>query len=165
MQSYLKYEEHYECRAKAAPLKINDYCFILQPITDHQETKLPFREIRCLGPFSVEKVLPNENFIVRKLTSNKTQTFYRIRFCKYEPNTPLSEVRPERNVQPDDEIVIPLDDLYVITWETDFGELTDLSSAETPLRTITDTQEILLLLHIVRIKFSPMRTYGPPDHV
>ena len=27
-----------------------------------------------------------------------------------------------RNLQPDDEIVIPQDDLYVITWETNFGD-------------------------------------------
>ena len=29
---------------------------------------------------------------------------------------------PEQRLQPDDEIVIPQDDLYIITWETDFGE-------------------------------------------
>ena len=122
MQSYLKYKEYYDRKAKAAPLKQNDYCFILQPIADHQGSRIPFRQYRWIGPYVVEKNLPNENYIVRKLNSNKTQILHRIRLRKYEPNTVLQDVRPEGNLQPDDEIVIPQDDLYVITWETNFGE-------------------------------------------
>ena len=129
MQSYLKYKEYYDRKAKAAPLKQNDYCFILQPIADHQGSKIPFREYRWTGPYIVEKVLPNDNYIVRKLNSNKTQILHRIRLRKYEPNTDLRDIRPEGNLQQDDEIVIPQDDLYVITWETNFGEFPN--SAET----------------------------------
>ena len=122
MQSYLKYKEYYDRKAKAALLKQNDYCFILQPIADHQGSKIPFWEYRWTGPYIVEKVLPNENYIVRKLNSNKTQILHRIRLRKYEPNTVLQDIRPEGNLQPDDGIVIPQDDLYVITWETEFGD-------------------------------------------
>ena len=122
MQSYLKYKEYYDRKAKAAPLKQNDYCFILQPIADHQGSKILFRENRWTGPYIVGKVLPNENYIVRKLNSNKTQLLHRIRLRKYEPNTVLQDIRPEGNLHPDDEIIIPQDDLYVITWETNFGE-------------------------------------------
>ena len=82
MQSYLKDKEYYDRKAKAAPLKQNDYCFILQPIADHQGLKIPFREYRWTGPYLVEKVLPNENYIVRKLNSNKTQILHRIRLRK-----------------------------------------------------------------------------------
>ena len=120
MQSYLKYKEYYDRKAKAAPLKQNDYCFILQPIADHQGSKIPFREYRWTGPYIVEKVLPKENYIVRKLNSNKTQILHRIRLRKYEPNTVLQDIRQEGNLQPDDGIVIPQDDLYVITWETEY---------------------------------------------
>ena len=67
--------------------------------------------------------MPNENYIVRILNSNKTQILHRIRLRKYEPNVPLRDERPEGNLQPDAEIVIPQDDLYVITWETYFGDL------------------------------------------
>ena len=121
MQSYLKYKEYYDRNAKAAPLKHNDYCFLLQPIADHQGSKIPFREFRWIGPYTFEKILPNDNYIIRKLDSNKTQILHRIRLRKCEPNTDLQDVRPEGNVQPNDEIVIPQDDLYVITWETKFG--------------------------------------------
>ena len=123
MQSYLKYKEFYDRKAKASPLKQNDYCFILQPIADHQGSKIPFREFRWIGPYVIEQVLPNENYIVHKLNSNKTQILHRIRLRKYEPNVPLRDERPEGNLQPDEEIVIPQDDLYVITWETNFGDL------------------------------------------
>ena len=83
----------------------------------------------------MEKVLPNENYIVRKLNSNKTQILHRNRLRKYEPNTVLQDIRPEGNSQADDEIIIPHDDLYVITWETNFGEFPDSAEKTTiPMR-------------------------------
>ena len=123
MQSYLKYKEYYDRKAKASLLMQNDYCFILQPRADHQGSKIPFRKFRWIGPYVIEQVLPNENYIVRKLNSNKTQILHRNRLRKNEPNVPLRDERPEGNLQPDEEIVIPQDDLYVITWETNFGDL------------------------------------------
>ena len=74
LQSYLKYKEYYDRKAKASPLKRNDYCFILQPIAEHQGSKIPFREFRWIGPYVIEQVLPNENYIVRKLNSNTSFT-------------------------------------------------------------------------------------------
>ena len=155
MQSYLKYKEYYDRKAKAAPLKQNDYCFILQPIADHQGSKIPFREYRWVGPYVVEKVLPNENYIVRKLNSNKTQILHRIRLRKYEPNTVLQDVRPEGNLQPDDEIIIPQDDLYVITWETDFGEFPN-SAEKTTIPTNLDHNNT---------SNSPVSNDRPPDEI
>ena len=131
MQSYLKYKEYYDRKAKAAPLKQNDYCFILQPIADQQGSKIPIREYRWIGPYIVEKDLPNQNYIVTKLNSNKTQILHRIRLRKCEPNTVLQDIRPEGNLQTDDEIIIPQDDLYVITWETNFGEFPNSTETDT----------------------------------
>ena len=122
MQSYIKYKEYYDRRAKAAPLKENDYCFVLQPKADHQKSKIPFRDYRSVGPFIVQKVLPNENYIVRRINTNKTQILHRIRLKKFVPNHPLEDNFREQQLQPHEEIVIPQDDLYTITWETDFGE-------------------------------------------
>ena len=64
--------------AKAAPLSTTDYCYILNPNadTDTQATKVPFREFRWIGPHKVKKVLPNNNYIVRRLGTNKTQLLY-----------------------------------------------------------------------------------------
>ena len=60
----LEVQKKYDRKAKGSPLKQNDYCFILQPIANHQGSKLPFREFRWIGPYIIEQVLPNENYIV-----------------------------------------------------------------------------------------------------
>ena len=61
MQSYIKYKRYYDKKSKASPLKEKDYCFTLQPKADHQRSKTPFRDFRWVGPYLVEKVLPNNN--------------------------------------------------------------------------------------------------------
>ena len=121
MQSYLKYKEYYDRKAKAAPLKEKEFCFVLQPKADHQGSKIPFRDYRWTGPYIIEKTLPNENYIVRRLNTNKTQILHRIRLKKFVPNQPLEDSYQREKFQPDDEIIIPQDDLYTIAWETDFG--------------------------------------------
>ena len=120
MQSYLKYKHYYDRKAKAAPLKEKDYCFILQPKADSQASKSPFREYRWIGPFVIQKVLSNDNYIVRRVHTNKTQILHRIRLKKFVPNTPLQDIYPGEKLQPDEEIVIPQDDLYTYSWEVNF---------------------------------------------
>ena len=94
MQSYINYKKYYDKKPKASPLKDKDYCFILQPKADHQRSKIPFCNFRWIGPYLVENVLPNNNYIVRKLNTNKTQILHRIRLRKYNPEKP-----PEDNHQ------------------------------------------------------------------
>ena len=91
MQSYLMYKDYYDRKAKAAPLKEKDYCFVLQPKVDNQASKITFREYRWIGPFVVQTVLSNDNSIVRRLNTNKTQILHRIRLKKFVPNAPLED--------------------------------------------------------------------------
>ena len=63
----------------------------------------------------VQKVLPNENYIVRKVNTNKTQILHRIRPEKFVPNQPLEDNFRDERLQPDEEIVIPQDYFYTIT--------------------------------------------------
>ena len=121
MQSYINYKSYYNKQAKASPLKEKDYCFILQPKADHQGSKIPFRDFRWIGPNLVEKILPNNNYIVRKLNLNKTQILHRIRLRKYNPGKPPEDNYQEAQWQTDDNIVVPQDDLYTIAWEAEFG--------------------------------------------
>ena len=58
MQSYLKYKDYYDRKAKAAPLKEKDYCFVLQPKADSQASKIPFREYRWIARSSYRKYCP-----------------------------------------------------------------------------------------------------------
>ena len=120
MQFYLKYKEYYDRKAKAAPLQGKDYCFVRQPKADSQGSKIPFRYFRWTGPFVVQKVLSNNNYIVRRLNTNKTKILHRIRLKKCVPNTPLEDKCSKEKLQPDDEIIIPEDDLSTLSWEADF---------------------------------------------
>ena len=122
MQSYIKYKEYYDRKAKAAPLKANEYCFVLQPKADNQGSKIPFRDYRWVEPYIVQKLLPNKNYIIRWVNTNKTQILHRIRPKKFVPNQPLEDHFRDQRLQTDEEIVVSQDDLYTITWETDFGE-------------------------------------------
>ena len=121
MQSYIKYKRYYDKKAKASTLKEKDNCFIIQPRADHQGSKKPFRDFRWIGPYIVEKALPNNNYIVEKLNTNKTQILHRIRLRKYNPEKPPEDIYPEAQWQTDDNIVVPQDDLYTIAWEAEFG--------------------------------------------
>ena len=73
MQSYIQYRRYYDKKAKASTLKGKDYCFTLQPEADQQGSKIPFRDFRWIGPYSVKKLLQNNIYIVQKLKTNKTQ--------------------------------------------------------------------------------------------
>ena len=120
MQAYLKYKDYYDRKAKAVPLKEKHYCFISQPKADTQSSKIPFREYQWIGRFIIQKVLTNDNYIVRQVNTNKTQILHRIRLKKFVHNTPLQNNYSREKLQPDEEIVIPQDDLYTISWEVDF---------------------------------------------
>ena len=123
MQSYLRYKAYYDRKAKAAPLETTDYCYILNPKADTQTTqKIPFREFRWCGPYKVEKVLPNNNYIVRRLGTNKTQLLHRIRLRKFTPQAPLADIFVrETDWQKDDQMIVSHDDLYAQSWNTNFG--------------------------------------------
>ena len=120
MQSYLKYKDYYDRKTKAAPLKEKDSYFVLQPNADSQASKIPFREYRWIGSSVALTVLSNDNYIVRRLNSNKTQILLCIRLKNFVPNAPLENNNDGEKLQPDNEIVIPQDDLYTISWEVDF---------------------------------------------
>ena len=121
MQSYIKYKRYYDQKAKASPLKEKDYCYLLQPKAEHQGSKIPFRDFRWIGPYLVEKVLPNNKYIVRKLDKNKTQILHRIRLRNYNPEKPPEDNYQEAKWQIYDKIVVPQDDLYTLAWETEIG--------------------------------------------
>ena len=57
---------------------------------------------------------------MRRLNTNKTQILHRISLKKFVPNAPLEDKYDGEKLQPDNEIVIPQDDLYTISWELDF---------------------------------------------
>ena len=79
MQAYIIFKAYYDKKANASKLKEADYVYVLQPKADHQGSKIPFTEFRWIGPYIIEEVLPNNNYSVRKIGTNKTQVLRRMK--------------------------------------------------------------------------------------
>ena len=105
-------------KANASKPKQSDYVYILQPKADPQGSKIPFTDFRWIGPYIIEKVLPKNNYLLRKIGTNKMQILHRMRSRRFTPCQPIPDtpVAP-REWQPDPEVIIKHDDLYARAWE------------------------------------------------
>ena len=123
MQASIKYKAYYDKKANASKLKQSDYVYILQPKAEHQRSQIPFTGFRCIGPYIIEKILPNKNYVVRKICTNKTQLPHRMRLRQFTPRQPIPDtpVTP-REWQPDPEVIIMHDDLYARAWECEYDK-------------------------------------------
>ena len=123
MQAYIKYKVYYDRKANASRLKKADYVFILKPKADHQGSKIPLKDFRWIGPYIIEKVLPNNKYLVRKNGTNKTQILDRLRLRQFTHRQQLPDMPvTQREWQPDPEVVITHDDLYARAWECEYDE-------------------------------------------
>ena len=143
MQAYIKYKAYYDKKTNASKLKEADYVYILQPKADHQGSKIPFTKFRWIGPYIVEKVLPNNKYLVRKIGTNKTQALYWMRLRRFTPRQPLADiaVKPQE-YKSDPEVSLHHDDLYAKAWEYDFEQRN--FDAENDKATPPNIQEIPL---------------------
>ena len=123
LQAYIEYKAYYDKKANASNLKEADNVYILQPKADHQGSKIPFTEFRWNGPYIIEKVLPNNNYVVRKIGTNKTQVLHRMRMRQFTPRQPPADiaVKPQE-YNSDPEVSLHQDDLYARAWEYDFEQ-------------------------------------------
>ena len=123
MQAYIKYKAYYDKKVNASKLKEADYLYVLQPKADHQRSKIPFTEFRWIGPYIIEKVLPNNNYLVRKIGTNKTQVLHRMRMRQFTPRQPPSDipVKPQE-YESDPKVSLNHDDLYARAWEFDYEQ-------------------------------------------
>ena len=123
MQAYIKYKAYYVKKNNASKFKQNNYEYILQPEADHQGSKVPFTEIRWIGPYVIEKVLPNKNYLLSKIGTNKTQLLHRMSLRQFTARQPLPDISiTPFKWQPDREIVIKHDDLYARPLECEYDE-------------------------------------------
>ena len=74
-----------------------------------------------MGPYLVEKLLPNNNYIVRKPNSNKSKILHRIGLRKYSPEKSPEDKYQVAQWQIGNIIIIPQHDLYTLAWEVEFG--------------------------------------------
>ena len=152
MQAYIKYKAYYDRKANASKLKEADYVYVLQLKADQQGSKIPFTEFRWMGPYIVEKVLPNNNYLVRKIGTDKTQVIHRMRMRQFTPRQPPADIRVNPNeYKPDHEVSINHDDLYARAWEQHYEQpifddgnngATQRDSHEIPIQSDLSTGEM-----------------------
>ena len=143
MQAYIKYKAYYDKRASASKLKQSDYVYILQPKADHQGSKIPFTDFRWIGPSIIEKVLPNNNYLVRKIGTHRTQILHQMRLRQFTPRQPITDTQvTPREWQPDPEVIIKHGDLYASAWECEYdkpifdSERVNIKSSNSPEVTV-----------------------------
>ena len=108
-------------KANASKLKEQQYVYVLQLKADHQGSKIPFADFQWIGSYIVEKALPNNNYLVRKLGTNKTQVLHRMRLRLFTPRQPIPDVQTtSKEWKPDPEATIKHDDLYARAWESEY---------------------------------------------
>ena len=95
----------------------------MQPKADYQGSKIPFTELRCIGPYIVEKILTNNNYLVRKVGPNKTQVLHWMRMRPFTPRQPSADIKVKpQEYKSDPEVSLHHDDLYAKTWEYNFEQ-------------------------------------------
>ena len=68
-------------------------------------------------------MLPNNNYLVRKRGTKKTQILHRMRLRQFTPRQTIPNIPiTPREWQPDPEVVLKLDDLYARAWECEYDE-------------------------------------------
>ena len=123
MQAYIKYKAYYDKKANASKLKEADYVYILQPKADHQGSKIPFTEFRWIGPYIIEKVVPNNNYLGQKIGTNRTQVLHRTRMRQFTPRLPPAEITVNpQEYKSDPKVSLNHDDLYARAWECDYEQ-------------------------------------------
>ena len=89
---YKKYKAYYARNARAQPLKVNDFVFLLDPKYDSQKRKEDFKSFIWKQPYKVMKVLSDSNYIIRKVGTHKTQCVHRMRLRHFKPEFNIDDI-------------------------------------------------------------------------
>ena len=152
MVLYIKYKAYYDKKTKASKTKEAVYVSDLQLKADHQGSKFPFTEFRWIGLYIIEKLLPNNNYLVRKIGTNQTQVLHRMTMRQFTPHEPPAHIRVKpQEYKPDPEVSLNHDDLYARAWEYDYEQPTldaennnaaPPNSQETPVQSDYSKEEL-----------------------
>ena len=124
-------------------IKKADYVYVSQPKADRQGSKIAFTGFRSIGPYIIEKVLPNNNYLLRKNGTNMTQVLHRMRLRQFTPHQPPADisVKPQE-YKSDPEVSLNHDDLYARAWQYDYDQ--PIFDAENDKAAPPNPQEILV---------------------
>ena len=88
ISSYQQYRKYYDQKSEANPLKLHQFCLVLNPKLTNQNDFASKSLQVWLPLYRVEKVLTNSNYLIRKVGTPFTQCVHRIRLRPYEPSEP-----------------------------------------------------------------------------
>ena len=93
MQAYIKHKVFYNKKANASTLKKSRLRNCLTAESRSSREQISFTEFWWIGPYIFEKVLPNNNYLVRKIGTKKTQVLHRMRMRQFTPHQPPPDKR------------------------------------------------------------------------
>ena len=100
-------------KANTSKLKKPDHLYVLQLNANHHQSKNPFTYFRRTGPYITEEVLPNNNYLLSKVGTNKTQVLHSMTLQLFTPRKPKPDVKiTPHEKKPDHEVKIKQDDLH-----------------------------------------------------
>ena len=142
MQAYIKYKAYYDKKANASKLKAANYVNVLQLKADQRRSKISFTEFWGIGPYIIEKLLPNNIYLVRKIGTNKTQELHGMRMCQFTPRQPPSDIRiMPQDFKPDPDVSLKHDDLYARdNFDAEKNNVTPPNSHENPIQSDFPTE-------------------------
>ena len=93
--------------------------YVLQRKADQQGSKIPFTDFRWIGPYMVEKVLPNNSNLVQKFGTSKPQVLHCMRLRSFTARQPDVQTTSQE-WKPDPEVILKHFDLYARAWESEY---------------------------------------------
>ena len=99
IKSYQKYKSYYDRKCASTPLELHSYCLLLDPKITNQNSGFEKQKSKWLPLFRVEKILTNNNYIVRRTNTNFTHCVHRIRLRPIKPKFPVQDIS---NIDPQD---------------------------------------------------------------
>ena len=95
-------------------------CMIYSRMQINKGVKIPSAEFRWIGSYIIEKVLRINNYLVRKIGTNKIEVLLRMRLRQFTTRQPLADIQIlPQDRKADTEVSIKHEDLYAKAWQRD----------------------------------------------
>ena len=119
MPAYIKYTAYFNKKANASKFKERDFVIVLQTEANHQGSKIPCTDFRRIGPYNDQRALPHNNYVVRKIGTDKMQVLHRLQLRPFAPRDPILYVQTKpQECKSDTEVMIKHGDFYARAWES-----------------------------------------------
>ena len=90
--AFNQYRNYYDKKAKAFPLKVHEYCMLLNPQISDQHEKIGKLESKWTGIYRIEKVLTRSSYLIRRIDTKFTQIFHRVRLKPFKPQYIVEDI-------------------------------------------------------------------------